>query len=213
MQYKTILTVLFATAALAAPKPQDSGSSDSEVTDTTPSSVDDGDEVPSSIESVLMTGIPSTWLNDFYSNSAFMESEISAMQSGDYPAWVTSLPSAVEAYFTSEIQVEITEYESMLAAESTATGSDITISGTLIPSSTASSTSTPLSTGSTTATETTSGSSSTGSSGTTSSGSSSSGASSGAATSTSTGGAAAATGGLAISLAGAAGILGVALAL
>lgn len=213
MQYKTLATVLFATAAIAAPKPQDNTATEM-ASYATATEMDPYDEIPSSIESVLMTGIPSTWLNDFYTNSDFQMSEISAMQDGDYPAWVTSLPSAAEAYFTSEIQVEISEYNSELAAMSTmSTVDDMTISGS------SSGSSTPL-TMTTSGAAITSEASSTGSSsdttstGTSSSGASSSGASSSrSSTSTSTGGAAAATGGLVISLAGAAGILGVALAL
>ncbi|KAJ6092819.1 hypothetical protein N7486_008108 [Penicillium sp. IBT 16267x] len=202
MQYKTLATLLFATAAIAAPKPQDATAASVET-----ASQIAYNEVPSSIESVLMTGIPSTWINNFYTNSDFQMSEISAMQHGDYPAWVTSLPSAVEAYFTSEIQVEISQYTSEQAAMST--GDVFTVSGSSSGSSTALTTVTP------TGTETTAGTSSTGSSSNAAStGASSSGASSsGAASSTSTGGAAAATGGLVMSLAGAAGILGVAFAL
>ncbi|KAJ5524803.1 hypothetical protein N7494_011453 [Penicillium frequentans] len=207
MQYKTLATLLFATAAIAAPTSEDPTASEM-----------DTYEIPSSIESVLVTGIPATWLNDFYTNSDFQVSEISAMENGDYPAWVTSLPSAAEAYFTSEIQAEISEYNSQMSAMSAlSTGDVFTVSGS------SSGSSTPLAT-MTSGAETTSGASSTGSSSdststgssadTTSTGSSSSGASSsGSATSTSSGGAAAATGGLAMSLAGAAGILGVALAL
>ncbi|KAJ5785816.1 uncharacterized protein N7503_011028 [Penicillium pulvis] len=197
MQYKTLATLLFATAAIAAPASED------------PTASDDIYEIPSSIESVLVTGIPTTWINDFYSNSDFQMSEISAMEKGDYPAWVTSLPSAAEAYFTSEIQAEISEYNSQMSAMSAiSTGDVLTVSGS------SSGSSTPLAT-TTSGAETTNGASSTGSSSdTNSTGSSSSGASSsGSATSTSSGGAAAATGGLAMSLAGAAGILGVALAL
>lgn len=204
MQYKTLATLLFATAAIAAPTSEDPTASEI-----------DTYEIPSSIESVLVTGIPATWLNDFYTNADFQASEISAMEKGDYPAWVTSLPSAAEAYFTSEIQAEISEYNSEMAAMSTADA--FTVSGS------SSEASTPLATA-TSGAVTTSGASSTGSSSdttssgssadTTSTGVSSSGASSsGSATSTSSGGAAAATGGLAMSLAGAAGILGVALAL
>lgn len=197
MHYKTLATVLFATAAIAAPKPDDPTATEM-----------DGDEVPSSIESILMTGIPSTWLNDFATNADFQMSEISAMQDGDYPAWVTSLPSAAEAYFTSEIQVEISEYNSEMSAMSAMYTTDaLTISGS------SSGSSTPL-TMTTSGAETTSGASSTeSSSDTTSTGTSSTGASTSGSTSTSTGGAAAATGGLAMSFAGAAGILGVALAL
>ncbi|KAJ5672505.1 hypothetical protein N7507_001632 [Penicillium longicatenatum] len=205
MQYKTLATLLFATAAIAAPQPEDPT-----VTEL------DSDQIPSAIESLLMTAVPSTWINEFYTNADFRMSEISAMQKGDYPEWVTSLPSSAEAYVTSEIQVELSEYTSMTAAMST--DNIFTFSGS------SSGSSTPV-TMTTSGTQTTSGASSTGSSSDTtssgasstdaaSSGASSSGASSsGAATSTSTAGAAAATGNLAMSFAGAAGILGVALAL
>ncbi|KAJ5735549.1 uncharacterized protein N7483_000674 [Penicillium malachiteum] len=211
MQYTTLATLFFATAVLAAPKPQDSDSSISYATssdDTDSDGYDYGLDVPTSIESVLATAIPSTWLMEYETNDAFFTSVVDAMEKGNYPDWVNALPSGAHAYVTSELQDELSEFTSEMAAATGYSGYESSNTGTVItPTATDSATvvsGTASGTGST--------STATGSSKSSSSGASSS-ASSGAASSTSSGGAPAATGTIAMGLAGAAGILGIALAL
>ncbi|KAJ5723894.1 hypothetical protein N7488_001929 [Penicillium malachiteum] len=208
MQYTTLATLLFATAALAAPKPQDSDSYATSSDDY--EGYDDGYDVPTAIESVLATAIPTTWLMEYETNEAFFTSVVDAMEKGDYPQWVDDLPSSAHAYVTSELQEELSEYTSEMAA---ATGYYLTNTDYSQNTATATDSATVLSgtvasTGSSTdSTSTATGSSKSGTSGASSSGSSA------AASSTSSAGASAATGTIAMGLAGAAGILGVALAL
>ncbi|KAJ5689551.1 hypothetical protein N7462_003943 [Penicillium macrosclerotiorum] len=190
MQYKALATLFFATAALAAPAAEsDSSSSDIDT-------AIESDSIPSNILSVLETAVPTTWLDSFYTDAAFQSSEINEILSGTYPAWYSSLPESVKQYATSEVLAEASELESYYTAMPTNTAS----SSAHGASSSGAVSSTPLTTS--TSTATTSGSSS-----------SSSASASGESTSTSTAGAPAATGGIAMSLAGAAGILGLALAL
>lgn len=212
MQYKTLATLLFATAALAAPKPQDF--SDSDYTDY--SDYSDYDDIPTSIEAVISTAIPTTWLESFYTDEAFYSSEVAAMAKGDYPDWVSSMPSDARAWATSVLHEELSELtETDIFASATDSGSFPMYTPTLTgatATATASGSVTHL-TG-TKSSETTSTGTSDASTTTDSSESSSAGASSSAApSSSSTGGAPAATGSLAMGIAGAAGILGVALAL
>ncbi|KAJ5709188.1 hypothetical protein N7493_010522 [Penicillium malachiteum] len=208
MQYTTLATLLFATAALAAPKPQDSDSYATSSDDY--EGYDDGyDSVPTALESVLATAIPTTWLMEYETNDAFFTSVVDAMEKGDYPQWVDDLPSSAHAYVTSELQEQLSEYTSEMAA---ATGYDFTNTDSQATATATDSatvlTGTVASTGSTTdSTSTATGSSKSGTSGASSSGSSA------AASSTSSAGAPAATGTIAMGLAGAAGILGIALAL
>lgn len=206
MQYKALATLLFATAALAAP-----------TSDSTISYDDYLDEIdlpymtetiPSEILSVIETAIPTTWYQALETDSAFQSSVINDLLHSTYPAWYSSLPESVKSWATVEGEAEVSALSSYF--------SDMpTVTPTSGSGSSSGASSTPLSTGHTststssqltltsTATQTKSASSS----------SSTSSSASGSGTSTSTGGAPAATGGLAISLAGAAGVLGLALAL
>ncbi|KAJ5495419.1 hypothetical protein N7539_000535 [Penicillium diatomitis] len=202
MQYKTFSSLIFATAALAAPA----------------SSADNTDGLgalttglpPSSVIAVLVTAIPTTWLNEYETDSAFQSSVLNAYEHGSYPAWASSLPADVISWASSEGITGLTPLATNAA--STSGGS---MSGSLGgASSTSASTgvspksTSPSMTATSTAVQTGASSTASGSL-KTSSGSSTSTASS----STSTGGAPAATGGIAMSLAGAAGALGLALAL
>ncbi|KAJ6021927.1 hypothetical protein N7540_007431 [Penicillium herquei] len=202
MQYTTLAALFFATAALAAPKPQDSDSYATSSDDS--EGYDDGYDVPTSIESVLATAIPTTWLMEYETNDAFFTSVIDAMEKGDYPDWVDNLPSAAHAYVTAELQEELSEFTMATS------GYESSNTGTLIFPTTTNSATVLTGTGSSTESTSTATGSSKSSSGASSSSSS---ASSGAASSTSSGGAPAATGTIAMGLAGAAGILGIALAL
>ncbi|KAJ5698655.1 hypothetical protein N7462_000660 [Penicillium macrosclerotiorum] len=142
---------------------------------------------PSWVKSVLATAIPISWKERLSSDPWFADSEVQAEASGMMPAWYSSLPSDVKYIITSDEAV----YASRIA--------DITWSSFIISTTTttpnSSNASSSLSTFSSTR------------------GTTSSIQSKAPETSTSSGGAPVATGGLAISIAGAAGILGLALAL
>ncbi|KAJ5574009.1 uncharacterized protein N7459_008436 [Penicillium hispanicum] len=192
MQYKTLAALLFATAAVAAPAAQDSSDLEDLIGD-----------LPSSIVAVLQTAVPTTYIQALYTDPAFASSEVNNIEHGTYPAWYNSLPDSVKGWATTEAQAEASALTSAIGSvtddSSSATGSSSAAAST-DASSSGGQTSTA------TASVTSSGSSS-------SSSGSSSASSSSASSSTSSGGAAAATGGVAMSLAGAAGILGLAIAL
>ncbi|OOQ89851.1 hypothetical protein PEBR_06842 [Penicillium brasilianum] len=209
MQHKVLATLLFATAALAVP------ASDATITpDDLLDYVDlpiETETIPSDILSVIETAIPSTWYQALETDSAFQSSVLNDLLHSTYPAWYNSLPDSVKSWATSEGEAEVSALSSYFSAVPTVTPT----SGSNSAGSRSHSSSTPLSTSpsSTTAsTPLTLTSTATQTKSATSSGSSSTSAS-GSGTSSSTGGAPAATGGLAISLAGAAGVLGLALAL
>lgn len=201
MQYKILSAVLLATVALAAPAP------DTSDYPTYPGMDIIYDDVPSSILSVLETAIPTTWIEAIYTDPAFRSEEANAIMHGTYPAWYNSLPQSVKDWGTSAAMADASDYSSYSWSEVphptplTSPGSGSSTSGV---SSTLLSVTDTASTSTATATETT-----------TKGGSSGSAASSSASgtTSISTAGAPAATGGVAIGLAGAAGILGLAIAL
>ncbi|KAE8153598.1 hypothetical protein BDV25DRAFT_149145 [Aspergillus avenaceus] len=152
------------------------------------------ESVPTSIMAVLETAVPTSWINAFETNSAFQSSEINNILAGTYPAWYSSLPESVKQYATSEVLAQASEYASYMSLMSTDSAATPSVTGTTSSGSTSGSSATQT--------------------GTTTSGSSSSdkASSSAASTSTSTGGAPVATG-VTMGLAGAAGILGLAIAL
>ncbi|KAJ5834824.1 hypothetical protein N7447_000850 [Penicillium robsamsonii] len=145
-------------------------------------------DVPSSVMSVLATAIPESWYNDLLDPASLSAIE-SAASAGTYPAWYNSLPSDVKSWATGQ-------FGAGLGGASATADSSATQTGSSLVSSTASQTSSN-------AAETTSASSD----------STSSSASSSPSSSQSTGGAPAPTGGVAMGVAGAAGILALALAL
>lgn len=202
MHYKALSTLVLATAALAAPAPDTSDYPDYSEIDIV------YDDVPSSILSVLETAIPTTWIESIYTDPAFRSEEVSEIMHGTYPAWYNNLPQSVKDWGTSAAMAEASEYSSYIWSEvpypTPLTGSSAGFSTSGV-SSTPLSSSATASTSTETATETTTKGGSSDSSPSSPSGSSS--------TSTSTAGAPAATGGVAMSLAGAVGFLGLALAL
>ncbi|KAJ5216325.1 uncharacterized protein N7498_002732 [Penicillium cinerascens] len=234
MQSKVVAALFFSTLALAAPAPQ--ATSDSTVTDG--SGFDLGDaadalsDVPSSILSVLETAIPASWYNDL-ADPASQSSMIAAMEAGTMPAWYNNLPASVKAWATSADEFGLADVTATAdSADSTDSPSGST--GSAAVQTTAASTSSASESASvasvsgsaamqTTATSTSSASESasvasvSGSAAmqttATSTSSGSASASSKAASSTSTGGAPIATGSVAMSLAGAVGLLGLAIAL
>lgn len=235
MQYKTFVALLFATAALAAPAADsdlDYGYGDSDDSYDSYDSYDNYDnydnydsydsydnydsyegvnviveDVPSSILSVIETAIPTSWLMSVETNAAFRSAEISEARMGTYPAWYSSLPQSVKQWETSAALGEASGYPSYYM-----TILPMPTSAFIYPSSSdaiskSPASSTPLTGSPSTSTATATATNPAGNS------ASSSTASQSGSTSTFTGGAPAATGGVAMSFAGAAGILGLALAL
>lgn len=209
MQLKTLASLLFATAAVAAPAGLDD--------------FDDMDfdiDVPSSILAAAQTAIPTAWVQSLYKDPSFASSVYKDYQSGKYPDWYSSLPQELKDYATSDLPTGTAASSDIAAILSSATNlpsMSMIITGThtgsmtSAPSGSASgSGSTPLSGAASTSTgESSSESGSPSGSG---SGSGSASASGSGASSTATGGAPAATG-IGMSLAGAAGVLGIAMAL
>ncbi|RHZ56292.1 uncharacterized protein CDV56_108032 [Aspergillus thermomutatus] len=191
MQFKSLATVLFAAMAVASPAP---------APQATDSSFDMSDllgSVPSSILAVVATAIPASFISAM-ANPTSVSSIVSEIEAGTYPAWYSSLPDSVKAWATSAALAE-------LGADATATATGDSESST--GSSGAAATATQTSSGSSSSTGTAS------SAQTTSSSSSSASESSSAAASTTSSHNAGATGAVAVSFAGAAGLLAVALAL
>ncbi|KAJ5185152.1 hypothetical protein N7491_006977 [Penicillium cf. griseofulvum] len=208
MQYTFFATIFLAATALAAPA--DSAATPS--LEAAESNLDLND-VPSSILAVLVTAIPDSWYSDIM-DPASLSAIASAASAGTYPAWYNALPNSVKSWATdfggdlaasalttADSSATPTEPAGSSAIE---TGSSIVIVG----SNTASQTSNAATTTSDSSTSaSTSGSSSDSSS------RSASSASSSPSSTRSTGGAPAPTGGVAMGVAGAAGILALALAL
>ncbi|KAJ5461284.1 uncharacterized protein N7458_002836 [Penicillium daleae] len=209
MQYKALATLLFATAALAVPASDTTISPDDLLDDITMPIMTE--TIPSGILSVIETAIPSTWYQALETDSAFQSSVLNDILHSTYPAWYNSLPNSVKSWATAEGEAEFSALSSYFSGMPTVTPT----SGSGSAGSSSHASSTPLSTGhSSTSASTRLTLTSTATQTKTASGSgSSSSSASGSGTSTSTGGAPAATGGLAISLAGAAGVLGLAFAL
>ncbi|KAJ5238828.1 hypothetical protein N7468_003447 [Penicillium chermesinum] len=92
MQYRWVASTLFAAIGIASPAPQ---------------IPDLSNLIPTSIEQILQTAIPTTWADAFATDRAFFSSAVSAMQSGSYPDWESSLPTDMSGFFTSEVQAEI----------------------------------------------------------------------------------------------------------
>ncbi|KAJ5240954.1 uncharacterized protein N7469_002545 [Penicillium citrinum] len=217
MQYKTLAALLFASAAIAAPAAETTSSA------TLDDSYDDsgypeyaGISIPTSVLEILETAAaPTAWANSMYTDSAFVNAEASRIANDQYPAWVSSLPDSAQTYVEQELKAEASMYIHVYNSETVSWGTSFPASTTAAASSTqtdnssSGSSATTTKSGSQSATETVTDSSSKAA---TTSGTAS-GSQSGSSTSTSTGGAPAATGGIAMSLAGAAGVLGLALAL
>lgn len=203
MQLHVLAALFFSTLTLASPVAQESsiGTISSSGSDN-PNPIPD---VPSSILTVVETAIPASWYEailDPTSRSSIM----SEIQAGTMPAWYNSLPASVKAWATSAGGFANNFIGATPTADAAAggnSGNDAT--GTATPVATAAITSgakaqtTAASTSGSSASETAA---------------STSKSSSSPSSSTSTGGGAPiATGGVAMSFAGAAGLLGLALAL
>ncbi|KAF3396222.1 hypothetical protein F1880_007159 [Penicillium rolfsii] len=209
MQYKALATLLFATAALAVP------ASDVTTSDDWLDNIGlpiETESIPSGILSVIETAIPSTWAQALETDSAFQSSVLNDILHSTYPAWYNSLPDSVKSWATAEGDAEVSALSSYYSVQPTVTP---TAGSSAAAGSSSHASSTPLTTGhSSTLTSTPLTSTSTATQITSlSSTSSTTSSTSRSGTSTSTAGAPAATGGLAFGLAGAAGVLGLALAL
>ncbi|KAJ5443821.1 uncharacterized protein N7458_007693 [Penicillium daleae] len=186
MQFKLLAALLFSATALAAPQ----------ATGTSSDSMDAAAllaSVPNSILTVIETAVPVSFLNDIMDPSS-RSSLIAQIEAGTLPAWYSSLPNSVKAWATSAFFNAEASATDAAASGATATGSGSTASGSAPSASAAVSSAVP--------------------SASAAASSNSASASSAAASATSSGGAApVATGGVAMSMVGAAGILGLALAL
>lgn len=162
--------------------------------------------VPTSILTVLETAIPSTWIEALADPSA-QYSIYEAAASGVYPDWYSSLPQSVKAWVTGDDSDSETGIASLLPTMSSDAASSGSTAATTTGPSSADATSTSGSSSSAAA--------SSSSSDSTSDASSSSATPSGSPSPSSTGNGAMpmATGGVAASVAGVVGLLGLAVAL
>lgn len=214
MQYKALATVLFAAAAVAAP-----------AEDFDFDNLSDFQDIASAVQTV----VPTAWAQSLYSDPGFAKSVLSDLDAGTYPPWYSSLPAEIrsDAPAPSEVAQGYSKYIDQLgslgvlstltaAGSGSASGTRSAATATQTASSTvtsaASTATVTTSTGSKSTSDSTSSGSASGSASGSGSGSGSASGSAGA-TGTSTGGAPAATGHVAMGLAGAAGVLGLALAL
>ncbi|KAI2713445.1 hypothetical protein CBS147332_5185 [Penicillium roqueforti] len=219
MQYKVLTTLFLAATALAAPADPTATSSGTETADS--DETYDISDVPSSIMSVLATAIPASWYDEII-DPASRSVIISEAAAGTYPAWYNALPSSVKAWATSNFDDQIAG----VSATASATGTQVETadSSAIETGSTTPSRQTSNAAVTTSASTTASGSTSISSSSSDSSSDSSSSiisspssdsssSSSSPSSSQSTGGAPAPTGGIAMGVAGMAGVLALALAL
>ncbi|OQD65656.1 hypothetical protein PENPOL_c005G07160 [Penicillium polonicum] len=212
MQYKSLAALIFASMAMAAPA------------DTSESAEDSiSDIIPPSIAVVLATAVPSSFWAEATNTAAFLSQVEQGMVSNSWPTWYSSLPDSVKEYVTTAVEGYYPSFASSISAEITSSGGSSSSPSTASATSTgasssgasssdasssgASSSDASSSTDSTSATDSSSSSTATGSDA-----ASSSASASGSAASTTADGGAAPTG-IAVSLAGAVGVLGLALAL
>lgn len=196
-----LAVLLFAVSALASPQPQITGSGESSGSVTNPDADASASSaasalvaaIPSSILTVMETAIPASWQEEILTDPSFRSSVASAASAGTYPAWYNELPSSVKAWASSNFDAQVLGVSTTSQGVASETGSNAVTTG---------------------ATATQSVSNTSGSSSAVSSVSGSTSASSAAASSAkSTGGAPAPTSGVAMGVAGAAGVLALALAL
>ncbi|CDM33727.1 hypothetical protein DTO013E5_1496 [Penicillium roqueforti] len=223
MQYKVLTTLFLAATALAAPADPTATSSGTETADS--DETYDISDVPSSIMSVLATAIPASWYDEII-DPASRSVIISEAAAGTYPAWYNALPSSVKAWATSNFDDQLAGVSA--TASATGTQTETADSSAIETGSTTPSRQTSNAAVTTSASTTASGSTSISSSSSDSSSDSSSSiisspssasssdsssSSSSPSSSQSTGGAPAPTGGIAMGVAGMAGVLALALAL
>ncbi|KAJ5442120.1 hypothetical protein N7445_005127 [Penicillium cf. griseofulvum] len=217
MQYKSLAALLFASMAIAAPAD----------TNTEPESGDTelGFDIPPSIAVILATAVPTSFWTEATNTADFLSQVEQGMVSNSWPTWYSGLPDSVKEYVTTAVEDYYPSFASSVAAKITGSGDSSSKPGSAEATSTAASSSGASSSGASSSGASSSGassseaSSSADSSSTVTSSSSSAASSdaasssaSGSASSTTTDGGAAPTG-IAMSVAGAAGVLGLALVL
>ncbi|CDM35792.1 hypothetical protein DTO013E5_9226 [Penicillium roqueforti] len=232
MQPKSLAALLLASMAMAAPADTNSAieSGDAGLADI----------IPPSIAVVLATAVPSSFWAEATNTAAFLSQVEQGIVSNSWPTWYSSLPDSVKAYVTTAVEGYYPSFASSVSAEITSSGASSSGPSTAEATSTGASSSGASSSGaassgasrsaasssaasssaaaassSTDSTSTTTVSSSssaaTGSDAASSSAAASASASGSASSTTADGGAAPT--GVAMSLAGAVGVLGLALAL
>ncbi|KGO75850.1 hypothetical protein PITC_032960 [Penicillium italicum] len=222
MQYKSFTALLFASMAMAAPADTNSNLESAEDSLS--------DIIPPSIAVVLATAVPTSFWAEATNTADFLSQVEQGIVSNSWPTWYSSFPDSVKDYVTTAVEGYYPSFASSISAEITSSGASSSSASTASATSTsagssgASSSDASSSGASSSGTSSSDASSSTDSSSTTDSSSSStatgsdaasssaSASASGSAVSTTSDDGAAPTG-IAMSLAGAAGVLGLALAL
>ena len=208
--HKFFAALLFAASALATPAPDTTATADSIGTEIKSDALAASASaaaliaaIPSSVLTLLETAIPYSWQDEILTNPTFRSSVVSAAAAGTFPAWFNDLPNSVKAWATSNFDAQIIGVPATTQDTVSETGSSVTVTGQSFSqtASNAAQTTLPDSSSATTS------SSASGSS------SGSSSASASASSSKSTGGAPAPSGGVAMGVAGAAGVFVLALAL
>ncbi|KAL1855133.1 hypothetical protein Plec18167_002119 [Paecilomyces lecythidis] len=209
--HKILAVLFFAASALAVPAPDATATGESIGIETNPDADASASssaaaliaQVPSSILAVMETAIPTSWQNEVITNPAFRSSVASAAAAGTYPAWFNDLPNSVKAWATSNFDAQVVGIPTTTQDSASEPTSSVLV------------TSKPASQSVSNAAQTTSPSSSSATSSGTSSGthSSSSSVAASVSSSKSTGAAPTPARGVAISVAGAAGVVALALVL
>ncbi|KAJ5764795.1 hypothetical protein N7520_004354 [Penicillium odoratum] len=197
--------LLVAASALASPEPQITGSGESIRSETNPDADASASSaasalvaaIPSSILTVMETAIPASWQDSLYHNKdeiltdpSFRSSVASAASAGTYPAWYNELPSSVKAWASSNFDAQVLGVSTTSQSVASETGSNAVSTSASAVSNASQITSSSASSAATSVSGSTSVSSA-----------------------KSTGGAPAPTSGAAMGVAGAAGVLALALAL
>jgi len=204
MHFKTFVALLFLTPALASPvasTDDDTAQMEALAESLTMPAETTTTSVPNSILTVLETAIPASWYEEIMDPTS-RSAIVSEIEAGTLPAWYIALPSSVKAWASAQ-----GGFAENFVGSTTAAADDKTAVDDATPATTSA-----INTAAATATQTTASSGSTVTSGATSS-SQTTTASVSPSTATSTGGAPIATAGVAMSFAGVAGLLGLAIAL
>ncbi|KAJ5094294.1 hypothetical protein N7456_010155 [Penicillium angulare] len=210
MYVNALAALLFVAPALASPVGSDSTDSWSDSTDALSEYAENlivpTVSVPDSILSVLETAVPVSWYEEIMDPSS-LSSIMNDIEAGTFPAWYNALPSSVKAWAYSEAELD---FLSITGADSSSS------EATVAPQATATTTPLNVAVTNTAAANVSSGAptsevASSSSAKSTSQVSSPSSAS--ASSATSSGGAPVPTTGVAMGLAGVAGLLGLAIAL
>ncbi|KAJ5836352.1 hypothetical protein N7447_002378 [Penicillium robsamsonii] len=205
MQYKPLATLLFASMVMAAPADT---SSELETGDTELGL----DMPPPSIAAVLATAVPTSFWAEATNTANFLSQVEQGIVSNSWPTWYSGLPDSVKEYVTTAVEEYYPSFASSIAAQITGSGASSSNPSSAEATSTSGTSSSGASSSADSSSTVTDSSSSSAATGSDAASSSASASASGSAESTTADGGAAPTG-IAMSLAGAAGVLGLALAL